>query len=95
MKKLKKLWQNNTILFILGIILIACVIAILVVGLIYFVGDSDTKFGDRLDGMEEHIFTSEAKDNYIAKFKELALEENLVSIKVEESQTRTIYVIVE
>ncbi len=95
MKKLKKLWQENTILFILGIVLIACVIAITVVVLIYFVGDADSKFGDRRDGIEEHLYTDEAKESFIAKFKEAVGEDKIVDMNIQVSETMTVYISIE
>ncbi len=70
MKKLKKIWQENSILFVLLLILIACLVAISVVVVTYFVGDSSSKYGDRLDKIEEHPFDKEAQDEIIAKMTE-------------------------
>ncbi len=56
MKRLKKFWQNNSVLLVLLLILVACLIAISIVVFTYFVGDSSSKYGDRLDGIEDHPF---------------------------------------
>ena len=53
MKKLKKVWQENSVLFVLLFILVACLVAISVVVITYFVGDSSSKYGDRLEGIED------------------------------------------
>lgn len=65
MKKLKSIWQNNKIIIVLFIILIACFIAIVTVALSYFVGTDNNPYGNRLDNkvaipkeMEESIKTS-------------------------------------
>ena len=55
MKKLKNLWANNRILLILGIILVVCIIAIIVVFLTYFVGTKKSVYGSRFDNMKTHI----------------------------------------
>lgn len=48
MKKIKKLWKENRILFVLFLILIICFIAICFVVLSYFVGTNKSVYGDRL-----------------------------------------------
>ncbi len=53
MKKIKKLWNENRILIILAIILIACILIIGIVSLVYFYGSSDTPYGNRLSEMEK------------------------------------------
>lgn len=55
MKKLKNLWANNRILLTLGIILIVCLIAIIIVVMTYFVGSSKSATGGRFDNMKVHI----------------------------------------
>lgn len=70
MKKLKKIWQENSVLFVLLFILIACLIAISVVVITYFVGDSSSKYGDRLEGIEDYPFDSDMQDEIIGKIEE-------------------------
>ena len=48
MKRIKKLWNENRVLFVLFIILIVCFIAICCVVMSYFVGDKKSVYGDRL-----------------------------------------------
>lgn len=70
MKKLKNLWANNRILLILGIILMICLIAIIVVVMTYFVGSKKSVYGSRFDNMKTHIKEKE-QNEYIS-----ALEAN-------------------
>lgn len=76
MKKLKKFWQENSVLIVLLLILIACLIAISVVVVTYFVGDSETKYGDRLNEIEEHPFEKKSQDEIISKLEEDELVES-------------------
>jgi len=85
MKKLKKFWHENSVLLVLLMILIACLIAISVVVITYFVGDSSSKYGDRLDGIENHPIDVE---EIIAKIEEDELVNN-ASIR---TSGKTIYV---
>ncbi len=80
MKKLKTFWQNNSVLLVLLLILIACLIAISVVVVTYFVGDSNGKYGDRLEGTDKHPITDKIKDDITSKIKEDKLVLN-VSIR--------------
>lgn len=77
MKKIKKIWQENSVLIVLGIILIACLVAISVVVVTYFVGDSSSKYGDRLEGIEDYPFDSEMQDEIIAQIKENEIVEDV------------------
>lgn len=70
MKKLKKVWQENSVLFVLLFILIACLIAISVVVITYFVGDSSSKYGDRLDGIENYPFEEDTQNEIISQIEE-------------------------
>lgn len=53
MNKIKKVWNENRVLLVLGIILIICLIVVSVVSLTYFYGASDSVYGDRLEGTEK------------------------------------------
>ena len=75
MKKLKKIWQENSVLFVLLFILIACLIAISVVVVTYFIGDSSSKYGDRLEGIENYPFDEDMQNEIIAQ-----IEENVESV---------------
>lgn len=88
MKKIKKIWQENSVLIVLGIILIACLIAISIVVITYFVGDSSSKYGDRLDGIEDYPFDQDMQDEIISQIQESDLVED-VTMRV---SGKTIYV---
>ena len=77
MKKLKKVWQENSVLFVLLFILIACLIAISVVVVTYFVGDSSSKYGDRLDGIEDYPFDTDMQNEIISKLEENEIVEDV------------------
>ncbi len=77
MKKLKKIWQENSVLLVLFVILIACLIAISVVVVKYFVGDSSSSYGDRLENIEKYPFEKDAQDELIGKIKEDELVEDV------------------
>lgn len=49
MNKIKKIWTENKILFVLAIILLVCLIVIGIVTITYFYGSSDNPYGNRLD----------------------------------------------
>ena len=90
MKKLKKIWQENSVLFVLLFILIACLIAISVVVVTYFVGDSSSKYGDRLEGIEDYPFDEDMKNEIISKIKENEIVED-VTMRV---SGKSIYVMI-
>lgn len=69
MKKLKKIWNENRVLMILGIILLACVIAILCVVLKYFVGSNRSVYGNRFDNMKTKI-TEKEQNAYIKSLED-------------------------
>ena len=87
MKKLKNLWANNRILLILGIILVVCIIAIIVVFLTYFVGTKKSVYGSRFDNMKTHIKEAD-QNSYIQALEERSGVEK-ASIRV---TGKTIYV---
>lgn len=91
MKKLKKIWQDNSVLLVLFVILIACLIAISVVVVKYFVGDSSSKFGERLDEIDKHPFGESEQNELKDKIKEDKL---VLDVKVRTSG-KTIYVTIE
>jgi len=70
LKKFKKFWHENSVLLVLLMILVACLIAISVVVFTYFVGDSSSKYGERLDGIEDHEFKDSDQHEIITKLKE-------------------------
>jgi hypothetical protein len=89
MKKIKEVWRNNKVLFVLFIILIICFAAIVTVALSYFVGTEKSPYGNRLDNkvelpknFEKDIETSLDADETVKK------SEVRISI-------RTIYITIE
>lgn len=91
MKKLKKFWQENSVLLVLLLILIACLIAISVVVVTYFVGDSSSKYGERLEGIEKHPFKEKEQKDIISKMKEdKAIEDVVIRVS-----GKTIYVTID
>lgn len=88
MKKLKKIWQENSILFVLLTILIVCMIAILIVVVTYFVGNSKSKYGDRLDEINKYPFVEDTQKEIASKMKE---DEKILDV-VFRTSGKTIYV---
>ena len=52
MNKVKKVWEENRVLLVLGIILIICLVIVSIVSLTYFYGSSDSVYGSRLEDMK-------------------------------------------
>ena len=70
MKKIKKIWQENSVIIVLFGILIVCLIAISIVVVTYFVGDSSSKYGDRLEGIEDYPFEESTQEDIIMQIEE-------------------------
>lgn len=70
MNKIKEIWSKNKVLIVLVLILIACFISICVVTVTYFFGGSETVYGDRLEGVENHPITENFKEEYISNLLE-------------------------
>ena len=85
----KKNRQDNVILFVLIGILLVCFIAICILFYKYFyAGTSETKYGDRLDGIENYVL----KDNLADEIKKLYAEDKTVGeIKVN-TKGKVIYI---
>ena len=86
MKKLKKMWNENRILFVLFVILIICFIAICAVLFSYFIGSSKSVYGDRLKNKVN--ISEKEKDEYIKALEEDEMVDN-VTYRV---GVRTIYI---
>ena len=86
MKKLKKIWNENRILFVLFIILIICFLAICLVVLSYFMGTKKSVYGNRLNG-EVKVSDKQEKD-YIEAVKADDMIEDVTFRK----GVRTIYI---
>lgn len=79
MKKIKKLWQNNRVLFVLFTILIVCFFIIVGVTVKYFIGNHSSNYGDRLEETKKVKVTNEMKNDYQAYFDN---DENIKSVKL-------------
>lgn len=89
MNKLKKLWNENRVMLVLGIIVIVCIIVIMVVMMQYFFGATSSSYGDRLDSISSTPFDDEAKKALESAYA----SENLESISIE-TRGKIDYVIV-
>ena len=82
MNKLKELWGNNKVLIVLGMILVACVIAIIIVTISYFFGENSDRYGDRLKDIDKYPVTETIKKEYTSSLSEdEKVEEVLIDIK--------------
>ena len=88
MNKLKELWGKNKVLIVLGIILVICLIAIIVVAVSFFFGGSESVYGDRLEEIETYPVTEEFMYEYVASFAE---DETVEDVTIH-TQGRVIYV---
>ena len=88
MKKIKSLWQNNRVLFVLVTIVIICFIAMGVVVVTYFIGFNTSVYGDRLDDIENLPLTDEARTAIDNKLKE---NESVTEVTVH-TQGKIIYI---
>lgn len=70
MNKIKKLWVENRVLFVLFVIILVCLLLIMGVFLKYFFGASSSSYGDRLDGIQEVEVTDELKNNFLTSIRE-------------------------
>lgn len=62
MKKIKEWWNNNRVMFVLGIIVTICIILIFIVMFQYFFGTAKSSYGDRLDDISSLPFDASDKD---------------------------------
>ena len=86
MKRLKKIWNENRILFVLFLILIICFVAICLVVFSYFMGSNKSVYGNRLKG-EVKISEKQEKD-YVEALKADDMVEDVTWRK----GVRTIYI---
>ena len=72
--------QDNIILLVLGGVLLVCFIAICLLFYKYFyAGTSETKYGDRLDGIENYVLSSTLEEDIKALFTENQSVVNLIT----------------
>lgn len=91
LNKLKEIWGKNKVLIVLGLILIICLIAILIVTFSYFFGGSESVYGDRLDEIENYPIEDSFVSEYIAN---LESDEMINSVSFD-SKGRIIYIIID
>ena len=91
MKKFKEFWGKNKVLIVLGIILIICFIAILIVTFSYFFGGSESVYGDRLDEIENYPIEDDFISEYIANLE----NDDLINSVTFDTKGRIIYVIID
>lgn len=70
MKKIKNLWAENRVVFVLICILIVCFVAIVVVASSFFLAGHKSNYGDRLVNIGEYPVTDKFKNSYIESIKE-------------------------
>lgn len=91
MNKLKEIWGKNKVLIVLGIILIICFIAILIVTFSFFFGGSESVYGDRLDGVENYPIEDSFIDEYIANLE----SDEMINSATFDTKGRIIYVTID
>ena len=68
---MKKFYKENRVICILGIITVICIIVSTALLFKYFYfGNGQTKYGDRLDEIENLKITDDFKKDFVAKIKE-------------------------
>lgn len=70
MKKIKNLWAENRVVFVLICILIVCFVAIVVVASSFFLAGHKSNYGDRLINISDYPVTDEFKNSYMESIKE-------------------------
>lgn len=88
MDKLKELWGKNKVLIVLGIVLIICLIAIIIVTISFFFGGSKSVYGNRLDDIDNYPITENFKQDYI---NNLESDESIEKVEFN-NQGRIIYI---
>ena len=76
MNKIKKLWMENRVLFVLFIIVFICACIILGVVFKYFFGATKSNYGERLDGIEAVEITDTMKNDFLVAIKDDELVDN-------------------
>ena len=89
MKGLKKLWNENRVMLVLGLIVSVCIVIISIIVAQYFFGVNASNYGNRLDNIQELPFTDEAKSLIESGFE----SENTVSCSVD-VRGKIVYVLV-
>ena len=79
MKKIKKLWLENRILFVLFIITFVCACVILGVVLKYFFGATKSNYGERLDGIQNVLVSDSMKSEFV---ESLSQDEQVTDVAI-------------
>lgn len=88
---MKKIWQENKVLFVLGIMIIICLIIFSAVAIYYFYGGSDSPYGNRLDVTENNPLSEkllkdikeELEKNEIVKSATIDFQNLIVYVSIE------------
>ncbi len=80
MKKIKKLWVENRVLFVLFLIVIICLFVIAGVAFKYFFGATKSSYGDRLNSIQDIPITDEIKNSVLSKLSE---DETILDSKID------------
>ena len=91
MNKLKEIWGKNKVLIVLGIILIICFIAILVVTFSYFFGGSESVYGDRLDEIESYPI----EDSFVSEYTANLENDEMINSVTFDTRGRIIYIVID
>lgn len=89
MNKIKALWQKNKVLIVLLLILLACLIAIAIVCITFFLGGSKSTYGDRLKDIDKYPITDTLKSDYKTS---LEADELIDKVTIKTSGGRVIYI---
>lgn len=92
MKKLKKMYKKNKVLFVLTTIAIVCIIVIML-GLFtsFYAGGGKNKYGDRLDGIEE-VKLSKSFQTDLVEFYE---EQDKVNSTTVDVSGKIVYIVID
>ena len=90
--KFKELWGKNKVLIILGLILICCLVAIIIVSISFFFGKGKSIEGDRIKDISKYPITETFKSDFVTSVEG---NESVKSATLEvKSNRRTVYVVI-
>ena len=81
MNRIKKMWNENRVMMVLGIIVLVCMIVILIVVANYFFGVSSSNYGSLLDDIQNVPFEETDKDKIVEEFQMEHLEKVTVDVR--------------
>ena len=88
MKKIKNIWENNKIAFVLVCVLAVCFIAIVIVASTFFLAGNKSLYGDRLNDIDNHKISNEVVDSY----KDKVSDSDIVTDVSFKTSGRVIYI---